>query len=148
MTMQDRTLQKTTMRQRWHSAAGLASPLTLLASIVAVAMIALSISAIVIDRERTQQDAGCQVPQHEFLRDKIASGGAQRERKQDRQPIERFAAIGEHRMDRKRFFTLKPQDKCGGERDRKHDRCHQERYVKIVDHVVGDQGPHDANQYH
>ena len=57
MTMQDRTLQKTTMRQRWQSAAGLASPLTLLASIVAVAMIALSISAIVIDRERTQQEA-------------------------------------------------------------------------------------------
>ena len=81
----------------------------------------------------------------ELLGDEIAGCGAEREREEDRQPVEGLAARRHDRVDRQRPLHGVPD----GEHDREdhgEDRgARHERHALGVGHVVGDQRAEDAD---
>ena len=70
----------------------------------------------------------------------VAGGGAERERDQDGQPVERLAGARDDAVDRQRAFPGVPDAEHDGEEDREHRRGERQRDVVLVGEDVGVEG--------
>ena len=82
----------------------------------------------------------------EPLRGEVAGGGAESEREEHREPVERLASSAVDRVDRECPLARPPYGEDDGEHDREADRRDNQRDAEVVGQIVRDQRPDDADQ--
>src|SRR5258707_9850195 len=78
----------------------------------------------------------------------IPRSRAERERAEDRRPVEELAPAREDAADRERALLAVPSDEDAGEGNREHGRAEIQAHAEAVGERVGDLRADDADEHH